>query len=61
MLHAAFDAPEEYLLLIPHETQPPDDDAYVPSSQAVLDLDPLQVDPLGHVSHAVFVEVEPLV
>jgi hypothetical protein len=61
VLHAVFDVPEEYLLPVPHETQPPDDDVYVPSSQAAWDLDPLQVDPLGHVSQAVFVEAEPLV
>ena len=44
MAHALFAAPEEYLLLVPHETQDlPSDDAYLPAAHGVLDLVPSQL------------------
>jgi hypothetical protein len=40
--HALFDAPEENLLLVPHETQDlPSDFEYLPATQPVF-VDPLQ-------------------
>jgi len=42
--HALFAAPEEYLLLVPHETQDlPSDDEYLPAAHGVLYLVPPQL------------------
>ena len=62
MAHWLFEAPEEYLLPAPHDTQDlPSSDDDLPAAHGVLDLVPSQLNPAVHLVHAVFVDAEPLV